>query len=85
MQFHSSPFTGEVREAVRMIERAVLVDFDAGSYTATVRLAGSLSSVVAGVPVSRAIDSAELTSGRRLAVATFGASNPADAMVVGVW
>ena len=68
-----------------MIERAILVDFDAGSYTATVRLAGSVSSVVEGVPVSRAIDTAELTSGRRLALATFEVGNPADAMVVGVW
>ena len=67
-----------------MLERATLVSFSSGSYTATLRFAGSLSSVVASVPVSRAIPSAELTAGRRLAVAVFDPGNPVDAMVVGV-
>lgn len=56
-----------------MVERGVLLAFDAATYTATVRYAGSLSSVVAGVPVSRAIASAELVVGRRVAVALFDA------------
>ena len=67
-----------------MLERATLEAFDSGSYTATVRFAGSLSSVVAAVPVSRAIPSAELTPGRRVAVAIFDAGQPVDAMVLGV-
>ena len=67
-----------------MLERGVLVAFSSGSYTATVRFAGSLSSVVPSVPVSRGIASAELTPGRRVAVAIFDAGHPADAMVVGV-
>ena len=67
-----------------MLERATLVSFSSGSYTATVRYAGSLSSVVASLPVSRGIASAELTTGRRLAVAVFDPGNPVDAMVVGV-
>ena len=33
-----------------MLERATLVSFDRDSYTASVRFAGSLSSVVASVP-----------------------------------
>ena len=45
----------------------------------------SLSSVVADVPVSRAIAAAEMVVGRRVAVALFDASQPLDAMVVGVW
>ena len=44
----------------------------------------SLSSVVADVPVSRAIASAELVAGRRVAAALFDAAQPLDAMVVGV-
>ena len=68
-----------------MLERGVLVAFDAGSYTATVRYAGSLSGTVAGVPVSRAIANGQLLVGRRVAVALFAAGHPTDAMVVGVY
>jgi hypothetical protein len=67
-----------------MLERGELVSFEATGYTATVRFAGSLSAVVAGVPVSRAIAQAELVAGRRVAVAVFDAASPTDAMVVGV-
>ena len=67
------------------IERGTLVAFNSGAYTATVRLAGSISSVVAGVPVSRAIGSAEMLTGRRVAVAGFDGGNPVDAMIVGVF
>lgn len=68
-----------------MLERGLLRTFDAGSYTATVQLAGSRSSVVTGVPVSRGIASGELTAGRTVALASFDPANPADAMVVGVY
>jgi hypothetical protein len=68
-----------------VIERGELLAFDAGSYLATVRMAGSLSSVVAGVAVSRGIASAQLVVGRRVALAVFDVANPADAMVVGVF
>ena len=67
-----------------MLERATLVSFDRVSYTASVRFAGSLSSVVASVPVSRGIPAARLTARRRLAGAVFDAGNPVDAMVLGV-
>ena len=66
-----------------MLERATLVAFDPADYTATLRFAGSLASVVASVPVSRAIPAAQLLPGRRLAVAVFDAGNPLDAMVLG--
>ena len=67
-----------------MIERATLEAFDSATHLATVRFAGSLTSVVAGVPVSRAIAAAELVTGRRVAVALFDPGHPLDAMVVGV-
>ena len=67
-----------------VLERGTLLAFDGGAYTATVRYAGSISTVVSGVPVSRAIASAEMVTGRRVAVARFDAGHPADAMVVGV-
>ena len=49
------------------------------------RYAGSISMAVAGVPVSRAIASGEMQTGRRVAVMLFDADHPADAMVVGVY
>ena len=68
-----------------MLERATLIAFDSGAYTATVRLAASLSTVVVAVPVSRGIAAVELVAGRRVALAIFDAGNPSDAMVVGVF
>jgi hypothetical protein len=68
-----------------MLERGELLAFNSTSYVATVRYADSLSSVVTNVPVSRAIASAEIVVGRRVAVALFDAAQPVDAMVVGVW
>lgn len=67
-----------------VVERATLVAFESGGYTATVRYASSLTSAVSGVPVSRGLPSGEMIEGRRLAIAVFD-DGPADAMVVGVW
>jgi hypothetical protein len=68
-----------------LIQRGVLAAFNASTYVATVQFAGSLSAVVAGVAVSRAIASGEMVVGRRVAVALFDVGNPADSMVVGVY
>lgn len=68
-----------------VMERATLVAFSSDDHTATVRFAGSLSAVVPGVPVSRALGSLEMQPGRRLAVALFDSGTPTEAMVVGVW
>ncbi len=68
-----------------IVERGTLMDFEPTGYTATVRFAGSLSSVVPGVPVARGIAAAELVDGRRVAVAVFDSGSPSDAMIVGVW
>jgi hypothetical protein len=67
------------------MERGELLAFDVGLYLATVRMAGSLSSVTTGVAVSRGIASAQMVVGRRVALAVFDPANPADAMVVGVF
>jgi len=68
-----------------VLERGTLLDFDGAAHTATVRYAGSISTVVAGVPVSRGIALAEMPAGRRVAVVVFDAGHPADAMVVEVY
>ena len=65
--------------------RAVLVSFDAGTYTATIRPPGSAGRAVAGAPVARNIAAGELLAGRNVAVIAFTAGDPTDAVVVAVW
>ncbi len=64
--------------------RGTLKAFNAGAYTATVQIAGSLSLWLAAVPVSRAIPAAEMIAARTVAVAFFTDDNPSDAMIIGV-
>jgi hypothetical protein len=66
------------------IKRGVLQSFDAGTYRATVAMAGSLSVWLDGLPVSRAIADTEMVAGRQVAVLFFDASNPEDAVVCAV-
>ncbi len=68
-----------------ILERGTLLAFSSGAYTATLQMAGSLTTGAVAVPVSRGIASAEMVTGRRVAVAIFDAGNPVDAMVVGVY
>jgi hypothetical protein len=67
------------------IKRGVLRNFDAGSYTASVQVAGSIATWLTGVAVARNIDSAELVGGRSVALLQFDASNPDDMVVCAVW
>ncbi|MCC6237446.1 MAG: hypothetical protein IT299_07715 [Dehalococcoidia bacterium] len=67
------------------IERGTLRAWDSTNYRATVQFAGSLSTTVAAIPTSRAIASAEMVTGRTVAVALFDRHNPADALIVGVY
>jgi len=67
------------------IRRGVLRAFDAGSYTATVEVAGSIATWLSGLAVARNIDSAELIAGRHVALLLFDPSNPDDMVVCAVW
>jgi hypothetical protein len=67
------------------MRRGFLRDFDAGSYTATVEVAGSIAVWLTGVPVARNIDSAELVDRRNVALLLFDAANPNDAVLAAVW
>lgn len=66
------------------IERGILLAFNSGTYLATVLFAGSISTVVVNVPVSRAIAAAAMVTNSTVAVAVFDPANAIDAMVVGV-
>jgi len=67
------------------IRKGVVKAFDAGTYKATVQVAGSLSVWLAGVAVARNIAAGEMVAGRSCAVLFFDAANPQDAVVVAVW
>lgn len=72
------------------IIKAVLVAFDAPTFTATVRPYGSPTGpTIASVPVSRLFNAtggvAELVAGRTVIVAEFSPANPTDACIVAVY
>ncbi len=67
------------------VRQGVVKAFDNVNWLATVQVAGSLAQWLRGVPVSRSIAAAEMTAGRKVAVAMFDATNPADAVVFAVW
>jgi hypothetical protein len=54
-------------------------------YIATVQVQGSLSVWLADVPVSRGIPTAEMVTGRSVALLFLEAGNPDDAVVSAVW
>ena len=65
--------------------KAELRSFNSGSYTATVRLAGSYKVYLEDVAVARNLPSAEMVAGRRLAVLFFDDHSPGEAVVVAVY
>jgi hypothetical protein len=67
------------------IKKGVLRAFDAGTYTSTVTIEGSISTNLGGVPVSRGIDSAEMVAGRYVGILFFDATDPSDAVLCAVW
>jgi hypothetical protein len=67
------------------IRQGTLKAFDSVNWLATVQITGSLAQWLRNVHVSRAIAAVELTAGRKVAVALFDATNPADAVVFAIW
>ena len=67
------------------MKRGVLRAFNAGAYTATVEIDGSIASHLSGVPVARNVASAELIAGRSVAVYFFDLANPGNAVLMAVW
>ncbi len=67
------------------VRRGIVKAFDAGSYRATVQIAGSDASWLHGVPVARTVAPGELVPGRRCAVLFLDDANPEDAVVIAVW
>lgn len=65
--------------------RGSIVSFNSTPYTASIRLDGSAPQTVDGVAVSRAIPSAEMTTGRKVLLDTGDHNHPADFVVTAVW
>jgi hypothetical protein len=67
------------------IRSGILRVWTLASYTADVQLTGSLQLYVPGVNVSRNIAAAEMTPGRKVAIAFFDPTNHTDAILFAVW
>jgi hypothetical protein len=68
-----------------MIKKGILKSFDSVTYLASVQLIGSLSVWLDSVPTSRAIASADMVTGRNVAVLFIDPSNFSDVVIIAVW
>ena len=67
------------------LKKGVLRSFNSGNYTATVQLAGSYKVYLEDITVARNLPSAEMLSGRKVAVIFFDENNPKEAVVAAVY
>ena len=67
------------------LRKAVLRSFNSGNYTATVQLASSFKVYLEDITVARNLPSAEMVTGRKVAVIFFDEHNPKEAVVVAVY
>jgi hypothetical protein len=68
-----------------MWKKAILKAWFSGTYTATIQITGSSKAYLERVKVARNIPSAEMVTGRTLAVLFLDKSNAADAVVIAVY
>ncbi len=67
------------------LRKGVLQNFNAGSYTATVQMAGSHKVYLEDITVARNLPAGEMSAGRKVAVIFFDEHNPREAVVVAVY
>ncbi len=67
------------------LRKAVLRTFNSGNYTATVQLGGSYKVYLEDITVARNLPTAEMVSGRKVAVVFFDEHNAREAVVVAVY
>jgi hypothetical protein len=67
------------------LRKGELRGFNSGNYTATVRLASSYKVYLEDIAVARNLPSAEMVTGRKVAVVFFDEHNPKEAVVVAVY
>jgi hypothetical protein len=67
------------------LKKAELRSFNSGNYTATIRIAGGYKVYLEDVTVARNLPSAEMVTGRKVAVIFFEENSPKDAVIVAVY
>ena len=67
------------------LRKGVLRSFNSGNYTATVQLASSYKVYLEDIAVARNLPSAEMITGRKVAVTFFDEHNPKEAVVIAVY
>ena len=67
-----------------MIEIATLKTYDSPTHTVSVQLAGSVTTYLDDVPVSKAIDAADMSIGDKVILAVPG-NNLKDAVIIAVF
>ncbi len=67
------------------LKKGMLRSFNSGNYTATVQLTGSYKVYLEDIAVARNIASAEMITGRKVAVIFFDEHNPKEAVVAVVY
>jgi hypothetical protein len=67
------------------LRKAELRSFNSGNYTATVRIFGGYKVYLEDVNVARNMTSAEMVTGRKVAVIFFDDNSPKDAVIVAVY
>jgi hypothetical protein len=68
-----------------IIKKAILRSFTAATYIATIEISGSGRTYLEGVPVARNIPTAEMQTGRKLAVIFFDEHNAKEAVICAVY
>ena len=67
------------------LRKGILRSFNSGNYTATVQLASSYKVYLEDIAVTRNLPSAEMITGRKVAVTLFDEHNPKEAVVIAVY
>ena len=67
------------------VKQALLKSFNSANYTATVQLVGSAQSYLENITVARNIPTAEMITGREVAILFFDEFRAGGAVVAGVW
>lgn len=67
------------------MRKGVLRNFNSGNYTATIQITSSFKVYLEDVSVARNLPSAEMVTGRKVAVVFFDEHNPKEAVVVAVY
>jgi hypothetical protein len=67
------------------LTKGILRSFNTTGYTATVQMAGSYKTYLEDIAVARNLPTAEIITGRKVAIVFFDEYNPKEAVVIAVY